>query len=77
MQITYTALGGLHQAETQADRAAELVARSPFFTGGPQDQVSLSDAAVSLLAAKLSFEANLDSAKVGDEMQKSALSMVG
>ena len=76
MQVTYTALGGLQQAENQAERAASLLARSPFSTGAPMDQVSLSDAAVSLLAAKIGFSANLDSVKVGDEMQKSALSML-
>jgi len=77
MQVTYTALGGLQQAENQVNRTASLLARSSFSTGAPQDEVSLSDAAVSLLEAKTSFNANLDSIKVADEMQKSALSMVG
>ncbi len=76
MQITYTALGGLQQAEDQVDRTASLLARSPFSTGAPQDQVSLSDAAVSLLEGKASYQANLDSIKVADDMQKSALSLV-
>ena len=76
MQVTYTALGGLQQAEEQVNRTASLLARSPFSTGPTQDQVSLSDAAVSLLTAKTSFNANLDSIKVADEMQKSTLSMV-
>jgi len=77
MQVTYTALGGLQQAEDQVNRTASLLARSPFSTSERQDQVSLSDAAVSLLAAKTSYSANLDSIKVADEMQKSALSLVG
>jgi len=76
MQVTYTALGGLQQAEDQVNRTASPIARSPFSTGPPRDEVSLSDAAVSLLEAKTSFDANLDSVKVADEMQKSALSMV-
>jgi hypothetical protein len=76
MQITYTALGGLQQTEDQANHTASLLARSPFSTGAPQDQVSLSDAAVSLLTARNSFDANLDSIKVADEMQKSTLSLV-
>jgi hypothetical protein len=76
MQVTYTALGGLQQAEDQVNRTASLWARSPFSTGSPQDEVSLSDAAVSLLEAKTSFDANLDSIQVADKMQRSALSMV-
>ncbi|MGA2739669.1 MAG: flagellar basal body rod C-terminal domain-containing protein [Bryobacteraceae bacterium] len=76
MQITYTAQGGLQQAEEQVNRTASLLARSPYFTGQPQDEVSLSDAAVSMLQAQTSFNANLDSIKVADEMQKSALDLV-
>jgi hypothetical protein len=76
MQITYTAVGGLQQSEDQVNRTASLLARSPYFTGQPQDEVSLSDAAVTLLQAKTSFNANLDSIKVADEMQQSALSLV-
>ncbi|HUE20177.1 MAG TPA: hypothetical protein VMQ86_00760 [Bryobacteraceae bacterium] len=75
MQVTYTAQGGLQQAEDQVNRTASLLARSPFFTGPPQDEVSLSDAAVSLLAAKISFSANLDSIKVADDMVDQALSL--
>jgi len=77
MQITYTALGGLQQAEDQVNRTASQLARSPLFTGPPQDEVSLSDAAVSLLEAHNSYDANLKSIKVADEMQKSALSLLG
>ena len=76
MQITYTAEGGLYQAEDQVKSTASLLARSPFFTGAPQDEVSLSDTAVSLLEAKTSFNANLDSVKVADEMERSALGLV-
>jgi hypothetical protein len=76
MPVTYTALGGLQQAENQLNRTASLLARSPFFTGPPQDEVSLSDAAVSLLEAKNSYLANPDSIKVADEMQKSTLSLL-
>lgn len=63
MQVTYTALGGLKQAEEQLNHTASLLARSPFFTGAPQDEISLSDAAVSLLTAKTRYDANLDSIK--------------
>jgi len=77
MQVTYTALGGLQQAEDRLSRTASVLARSPFFAGPPQDEVSLSDAAVSLLEAKTGFSANLDSIKVADKMEKSAISLVG
>jgi hypothetical protein len=77
MQVMYTALGGIQRAEDQVDRTASLLSRSPFSTGSPQDEVSLSDAAVSLLQAKNSYNVNLDSIKVAHEMQKSTLSLVG
>lgn len=77
MDAIYTALGGLRQAENQLNSTASVLARSPFFTGPPQDEVSLSDQAVSLLEAKTSFNANIDSIKVADEMQKSTLSLIG
>ena len=70
MQVTYTALGGLQQAEDQVDRTASLLARSPFYTGPLRDEVSLSDAAVSLLEAKAS------DIKVPGEMQRRAFSTV-
>jgi hypothetical protein len=60
MQVTSTALGGLQQAGDQLNRTAGLLTRLPSFAGTPQEEVSLSDAAVSLLQAKTSFSANLD-----------------
>ena len=63
MQVTYTALGGLQQADDQVNRTASLWARSPFSTAPPQDEVSLSDTAVSLLGAETS------GIKAPDEMQ--------
>jgi hypothetical protein len=77
MQVTYTALGGLQQAEDLLKRTASRLARLPLgATTPPQDQVSLSDEAVSLLEAKTAFRANLGSIKVGDEMEKSTLEML-
>lgn len=55
---------------------ADREAQSPLGTGTAPDQVSLSDDAVALLQAKTSYQANLDSIKVADEMQKSALSLL-
>jgi hypothetical protein len=76
MQVTYTAAGGLQQAEDQVNRTASLLARSPFYKGSQPDEVSLSDQVVSLLEAKDNYSANLDAVKVADEMQKSTLSVL-
>ena len=76
MQVTYTAMGGLQHAEDRVERTAARLARSPFSIAAPQDEVSLSDEAVSLLSAKTGFEANLATIKVADDMQKGALSLL-
>jgi Flagellar basal body rod FlgEFG protein C-terminal len=76
MQVMYTALGGLQQAEGVVNQAASKIAHLSFPAANPQDQVSLSDQAVALLEGKTSFEANLGSIKVADEMQKSTLSLI-
>jgi len=77
MQAISAALGGLHQAESLLNQTASRLAQSPLSTSAPQDQVSLSDDMVALLQAKTSYQANLDSIKVADEMQKSTLSLIG
>jgi len=76
MQVMYTALGGLQQADDLLDRTASRLARLPLLAGAPQDEVSLSDEAVALLQAKNGFQANLGALKVGDEMEQSALEML-
>jgi hypothetical protein len=76
MQAISTALGGLHQAEDLLNQTASRLAESPLGTGAGADQVSLSDDAVSLLEVKTSYQANLDSIKVADEMEKSTLSLL-
>jgi len=77
MQAIYAAEGGLQKAENQLDRTVSLLARSPFSIGAPQDEVSLSDAAISLLEAKAAYTANLDTVKVTSSMEKSTLSLLG
>jgi flagellar hook protein FlgE len=64
------ALGGLYQAANVLKQTATRLAQSP------QDEVSLSDEAVSMLDAKNSYQANLDSIKIADDMQKSMLSLI-
>jgi len=75
MEAVSTALQGLHRAEDLLDRTASLLARSPSSTA-PLDNISLSDAAVALLQAKNSYEANLGTIKVADEIQKSTLTLI-
>ena len=77
MQAISAALGGLHQAENLLNQTAARIAQSPLSAETPQDQVSLSDNAVSLLVAQTSYQANLDTIKVADEMENSTLSLIG
>ena len=74
MQAISSALGGLHRAETLLNQTASQLAQSPF--AAPEDQISLSDAAVALIEARSSYQANLNSIKVADQMQKSTLSLI-
>ncbi|HTQ55336.1 MAG TPA: flagellar basal body rod C-terminal domain-containing protein [Bryobacteraceae bacterium] len=73
MQIVSAALSGLQRAETLVNQSAAQLAQASLSASG---QVSLSDSAVTLLAAKNGYQANLDSIKVADEMQKSTLSLL-
>ncbi|MGA2589234.1 MAG: hypothetical protein ABSH32_04915 [Bryobacteraceae bacterium] len=77
MQVMYTASGGLQQADDQLDRTASRLAHLPLLIGAPQDEVSLSDEAVALLQVKTDFEVNLGAVKVDDEMEQSALELLG
>jgi hypothetical protein len=77
MSTIATVLGGLRQSENLLARTASQLAQSPLPAGAGQDQVSLSDKAVALLDAKSSYEANLGSIKVAEEMPQSTMSLVG
>jgi hypothetical protein len=70
MQVTYIALAGLNRVESLLNQTASQMARSP------QDTVSLSDEALSLVQAKDLYQVNLDTIKVADEMQKSTISLL-
>ncbi len=76
MQAISSAPGGLQQAEDLLNRTANHIAQAASPATAPTDQVSLSDDAVSLLQAKNSYAANLDSIKVADDMLKSTLSLL-
>jgi flagellar hook protein FlgE len=71
MQISAIALQGLERAQTQFDRSASRLA-SP-----PADTVDLSAEAVSLIAARNSFETNIKVLEVADKMRGAALNLLG
>jgi hypothetical protein len=59
------------------DRAADRMSRAVSPPGEGNDSVSLSDAAVGLLAAKDTCEANLQAVKAGDQMLHKLLDILG
>ena len=72
-----TPLQGLTRAQEAFNQAASKVAQPIEPTQPQQDTVSLSDAMVSLLQAANSYQANLKSLEVGNQMQKSLLNILG
>jgi flagellar hook-associated protein FlgK len=73
-----SALQGLGRAQASFDRAAERIAQPISLTPeNPQDQVSLSDEMVALMTARNDFEANLQTIKTADKMQKTLLNVLG
>jgi flagellar hook protein FlgE len=71
-----TPLQGLNRAQESFDQAASKVAQ-PIEPNQPQqDQVSLSDAMVSMLQSANDYQANLKSLEVGNQMQKSLLNIL-
>ncbi len=72
MIVTSIALGGLRQAEAGIQKTASAVANA----AGSADAVSLSDAAVSLIQGRNDFSANIQTLKVGDEMEKEAIDLI-
>jgi len=70
-------LNGLLQSAAQFDQAANNVVRSALPTSSGQDTVELSTAAVSMVQAKNSFEANIKVFKTVDEMDKTLINAMG
>ena len=70
MQISAIALQGLEKAQTQFDRSASRLAAAPA------DTVDLSSEAVSLIAARNSFETNLKVLEIAAKMQSAALNLL-
>ena len=65
-----SSLDGLHAAQVRFESAAKRIAAPP------SDTTDLSGDAVALLESKNSFEANLKTLQVGDEMTKSTLNIL-
>ncbi len=76
MQAIAAGLAGLQQADKLLNQTASRLAQLPLSARASQDSVSLSGNAVALLQARNSYQANLDSVKVADEMQRSTLSLL-
>lgn len=78
MDPSTSALSGLKQASTQFENAAAKVAKaSAAPAGAGADNVDLSSAAVSMLAARNDFAGNINMLKVADEMERRAINMLG
>ena len=80
MQIGAIAASGLRTAESALDRSAagySSASAGDSKGGAARDSVSLSSAAVNLLQAKNDFGANLAAFKVGDDMTKDAIDLIG
>jgi flagellar basal body rod protein FlgC len=74
-----TPLQGIEQAQDAFDQAASKVVQATTPTqpqAAQQDQVSLSDAMVSMLQASNDYQANLKSEQVSNDMQKSLLNIL-
>jgi hypothetical protein len=68
---------GLQQAQVQFDKAARGVTEASLPTKAPDDSVSLSDAAVSLLGAKNQYETELSVTHVAGQMDRTTLNLLG
>jgi len=71
-----TPLQGLTRAQESFDQAASKVAQPIEPSQPQQDEVSLSDAMVSMLQAANDYQANLKSLEAGNQMQKSLLNIL-
>ena len=69
-------LQGMQNAETQFNKAAANIAQWPGSNAEAVDQVDLSDQAIALIQSKNSFEANVQTLKVGDEMTQTLLKSI-
>ena len=71
MEITAIALSGMDAAQERFERVAERTARPA------EDSVDLSAEAVKMMEARNAFQANARVAQTGDEMERTALDILG
>jgi flagellar hook protein FlgE len=72
-----SAVQGLERSEAQFNKAAETMAQSPASGVAGPDSVDLSAAAVALIEARNSFEANTKVVQVLQDVERSLLNIVG
>ena len=72
MQISAIALQGMQQAEARVEVSAQRLAG----TADPGDTTDLSQEAVALLQARNSFAANVQVAKIANEMEKRTVDLL-
>jgi len=78
MNLSAIAVQGLHEANDLLNKAASEIASPEAISpsSAKQDTVDLSAAVVGLLTAKNMFEANLNTVKTADEVQKAAIDLI-
>lgn len=77
VEISNIALDGMNRAASALDKTATRIARMPLSAEAPPaDSVDLSQDMVDLLAARRSFEANVKTARTGDELTRTLLDML-
>lgn len=78
MDISAIALRGLNQALTRFDQAAQYLASAGAASprGPTTDTVDLSATALSILAARSQAAANLQTVKVGGDIERQAIDLL-
>ena len=78
MDVFTTALGGLNRAQDQFEKAGgKLASAAQLSSGsGPVDVADLSETAVSLLATKNDFTANVQVLKTADDIQRETINLL-
>jgi flagellar hook protein FlgE len=77
MDAISAALSGLNAAESKLDRTARRLSQIGAVDNVPTDSVDLATEMVSLMTAKLQFEANLKSLETANQMAKHTIDILG
>jgi flagellar hook protein FlgE len=73
MNVLGAALGGMQDAQSRFEKAAEKIAGAPI---QPSDSVDLSTDMVEMLAARNQYLSNARVVQTGDDMQKKLLNIL-